>query len=308
MRDALPPTRSLRSAARAAWPDEPLRRFRVDHHGWTNLVLEANGAIIFRFPRRVDVARNVGVEVRLLEFLGRHLSTPIPRPVRISTLGEPVGWPFIAYRKLPGTPLRDLESLSGFERTRLRRFLTTLFSDLSRLPPGPLRHIGIPFGDRVSWRQKYERLRRRYRRTAANLVPVSVHRELTRLFDAFSETLARSRFAPVLLHNDLWPSHILWDQTSHRPTGVIDWEDARFGDPVFDLTTLRALGARFARSVMRGRDGDRDATWGERLLFYQRIEPLQGLLFGLETNRTSIVRTEMRKLRISVQLDSLTPA
>jgi aminoglycoside phosphotransferase (APT) family kinase protein len=42
---------------------------------------------------------------------------------------------------------------------------------------------------------------------------------------------------PVLLHGDYWPGNILWQQG--RLAGVIDWEDARVGDPLFDLANGR---------------------------------------------------------------------
>ncbi len=125
------------------------------------------------------------------------------------------------------------------------------------------------------------------------------------MFRAFSETLAKSHYAPVLLHHDLWPSHILWDGRKRIPTGVIDWEGARFGDPAFDLTALRGLGPALDEVLIRGQRTPQDTTFEKRLLFYRRIGPLGGLLYGLESGRTSIVRIEMRRLRASLRLESL---
>ncbi len=45
------------------------------------------------------------------------------------------------------------------------------------------------------------------------------------------------RNRPVLLHGDFWPGNILW--RDGRLVGVIDWEDARFGDPLSDLANSR---------------------------------------------------------------------
>jgi aminoglycoside phosphotransferase (APT) family kinase protein len=42
---------------------------------------------------------------------------------------------------------------------------------------------------------------------------------------------------PVLLHGDFWPGNILW--RDDRLVAVIDWEDARLGDPVADLANAR---------------------------------------------------------------------
>ncbi|MCA9873537.1 MAG: phosphotransferase family protein, partial [Anaerolineales bacterium] len=41
----------------------------------------------------------------------------------------------------------------------------------------------------------------------------------------------------VLLHGDYWPGNVLWQ--AGEITAVIDWEDARLGDPLFDLSISR---------------------------------------------------------------------
>ena len=41
----------------------------------------------------------------------------------------------------------------------------------------------------------------------------------------------------VVLHGDYWPGNTLWQDG--RLTAVIDWEDARRGDPLFDVSNAR---------------------------------------------------------------------
>ena len=41
----------------------------------------------------------------------------------------------------------------------------------------------------------------------------------------------------VLLHGDYWPGNVIWQDA--RLVAVIDWEDARLGDPLADLATAR---------------------------------------------------------------------
>lgn len=43
--------------------------------------------------------------------------------------------------------------------------------------------------------------------------------------------------APVLLHGDFWAGNVLWREG--RIVGVIDWEDAALGDPLYDLAVSR---------------------------------------------------------------------
>jgi len=45
------------------------------------------------------------------------------------------------------------------------------------------------------------------------------------------------RNAPVLLHGDFWPGNVLWK--NGELVAVIDWEDAKTGDPLADLANSR---------------------------------------------------------------------
>jgi aminoglycoside phosphotransferase (APT) family kinase protein len=42
---------------------------------------------------------------------------------------------------------------------------------------------------------------------------------------------------PAVLHGDYWPGNVLW--RDGRLVGVVDWEDASFGDPLADLAIMR---------------------------------------------------------------------
>lgn len=50
----------------------------------------------------------------------------------------------------------------------------------------------------------------------------------------------------VLLHGDYWPGNLLWSEG--QLVGVVDWEDARVGDPLSDLSN-----ARMEIAIARGR-------------------------------------------------------
>jgi aminoglycoside 2''-phosphotransferase len=268
-------------------------------------MLEADHRLMFRFPRWVDSAKALGREVRLLEFLGDHLTIPIPRPILVGAMSRPRGWPFFVYEKLPGNPLPNISRLSRVERERLTRFLLKLFTELSACRTSQLRSIGLPPGNNRSWAKRFFRLERRYRRVAAGRMPALLHERIIGLFRGFHDLLANSRFRPTLIHSDLWPSHILWNHASQSPVGVIDWEDSRFGDPAYDLAAFGGIGSEVTEALIINRKSSRDELFRERLLFYRRILPLQGLLFGMETRRTGIVQSHLAQLHVAVELGSL---
>ena len=124
----------------------------------------------------------------------------------------------------------------------------------------------------------------------------AIRSQLESTLDELLAAIRASDYRPVLLHNDLWPSHILWDGETHRPTGVIDWEDARLGDPAFDLVAIEGLGPPLLRRLGEARRQRRDRTFWDRLTLYRRILPLGGFLYGVESRDHEIAASHLRKL------------
>jgi len=295
--ESLPSLAVLRAAARSAWPEGRLRRFRVHEEGWANLVLEADDRIMFRFPRRRAVAEGLGFELRALELLRRHLSAEVPDPVLLGVLDDPAGWPFIAYRKVPGRPLSFLPRLDDLGTRRLERFIGQLLDDLAAIPSAAVRRIGGEAGDPGAWARRYRRTEQRFRRHGAALVPADLRRAVARGFDDFYRTMRATRFRPVALHRDLGADHLLWDTTTHRPTGVIDWEDLALGDPAFDLTALVDLGPVSPARWTAARRAVRDRTFDTRLDFYRRVRPIYAVIHAAETGDRTWLRRFLPMLR-----------
>lgn len=54
---------------------------------------------------------------------------------------------------------------------------------------------------------------------------------------------------PTVLHGDYWPGNVLW--RDGRVVGVVDWEDALFGDPLADLAVTRLeVGGLYGAAAM----------------------------------------------------------
>jgi aminoglycoside 2''-phosphotransferase len=297
----LPPRAVLEKAARSAWPERTFQRFRVHDEGWTNYVLEADDLLIFRFPRWKEVAQSLGYEVRVLDFLGQRLSTPIPQPVRLAVLAHPRGWPFLVYPKLPGRPLSTIRRLDGAGRRRLGAFVDSLLHELASLPAPPLLRMGASEGNPDAWAKKYRALEKRYQRHAESKVAAPLRPKLTHAFERFFADLRSARYRPIATHQDLGPDHLLWDDTKNRPTGVIDWEDLCLGDPAFDLTGLTLLGSDRLRAWTRARRSDRDSTFEERLAFYRAIQPLHGVLYAAETGDRNLFQARLSALKASFE-------
>lgn len=205
---------------------------------------------VFRFPRRPGVEEPLEVEIVLLPALAPALPVDVPKFEHISH--NPL---FVGYRVIHGQPLVD-EDADG-----VRAFLDALHAfDPSGLPV-----------ERPDWVEAYCDQCAEFERLVFPLLDVDLRAQGTRFFGD-AETLVD--FEPALLHADLGPAHLL--VRDGRLAGVIDWGDARVGDPALDYAWL--LNGPFA-------DWDVDPDLRRRARFYHRLGPWYEAHYGLFTNQ-----------------------
>jgi aminoglycoside phosphotransferase (APT) family kinase protein len=287
--DRLPSREAITRAASALWEGVALSGFRFNDEGWANLILETRQGLLFRFPRRPEVARGVAYEVRLLRYLAPRVSVPVPRPLRVGSLGRPP-WPFVTYRRLAGSPLAGRRRLGVEDRTAIRDALGHLLDNLRRLSPPVLRRLGCPPGDPHAWARRYATLLARFEAVSSRRLPVELRERIREDVRRFRRELRRSTYRPVLSHLDLGPYNLLWDARAHRVSGVIDWEDARLSDPAFDLTGLGFLGDDLVEPLVRARARSGDPGFRDRLAFYRRFVWVHEVTHAFEERNSDLAR------------------
>ena len=209
---------------------------------------------VFRFPRRAGVEDVLRLEISLLPALAPVLSVDVPSFQYISR--EPL---FVGYRLIRGEPLRD-EDPDG-----VRAFLAALHSfDASGLPL-----------ERPNWAEAFQKQCTEFEKLVFPILDQHTRARAKKLF-AEAETLVG--FSPTLLHGDLGPEHLLV-RDGHL-VGVIDWGDARIGDPALDYSWL--LNGPFA-------DWDVDPELRRRARFYHRLAPWYEAHYGLFTGQPAHV-------------------
>jgi aminoglycoside phosphotransferase (APT) family kinase protein len=217
---------------------------------------------VFRFPRRPGVEEALEVEIVLLPAIAGALPVDVPSFEHVSR--TPL---FVGYRLLRGEPLVD-EDGDG-----VRAFLEALHAlDASSLPVERRDWIGA-YTDQCAEFERlvFPRLDRDLRPGAKRL---------------FAEVEALVDFAPALLHADLGPDHLL--VRDGRLSGVIDWGDARVGDPALDYAWL--LNGPFA-------DWNVDPELRRRARFYHRLGPWYEAHYGLFTNQPAHVEVGLAGIR-----------
>jgi aminoglycoside phosphotransferase (APT) family kinase protein len=230
--------------------------------GWDFKVLILENEWVVRIPRSDLSVEELEKEVELLPALAPNLPIEIPHFELVSRKPH-----YVVYRLIRGEPMRD-EDPDG-----VRSFLDALhnFDTGNARVPQP------------EWRDVYRVHAADWRGAVMQLLDVD-ERERAAALLAEVETL--SGFAPTLVHCDLGPSHLLC--SAGKLVGVIDWGDAKIGDPAIDYAWL--LNEPFP-------DWEVDDELRRRALIYHRLGPWFEVEYGVRRGRPDWVRTGLAGIR-----------
>jgi aminoglycoside 2''-phosphotransferase len=284
-----------RRAMAEAFPDLQVHTVRYFSAGWDYELWEINGELLFRFPLREEYAAPLRAEARLLSELAERLSVAIPRPLHVSDGVESFRQPFYAYRKIPGVPMLeaklDEEALRATGR-QIGQFLRELHST----PIGSVSTCGLPVYSADGWRQFYRDFRARCDERLGKLLPENEREYVGRFWSAFLEDDANFRFTPALVHADLAPDHILVDPERSSLSGIIDFGDARIGDPAIDIVGL----LRIEDAVLDGYGNLPDDAFRRRARFYWGVGPFHEVLYGLDIGKQEHIEAGLSGIRARV--------
>jgi aminoglycoside phosphotransferase (APT) family kinase protein len=215
---------------------------------------------VVRIPRREQVLPALEQEIVLLPELEAALPVAVPHFEHISH--DP---PFVVYPLIQGTPLidEDPDGVQGFLES-----LHGVQTDV--LPP-------------TDWIASYTEQCAKFEELVFPLLD-SDHR--SRAQELFAEVATLTGFEPCVTHSDLGAEHML--VRNGRLIGVIDWGDARLGDPALDYSWL--LHGPFP-------DWDVDPELRRRARFYHRLAPFFSVHYGVFTKRPEYVAQSLATLR-----------
>jgi aminoglycoside 2''-phosphotransferase len=179
-------------------------------------------------------------------------------------------------RCMPGETIAAQPVRGRSARSRLARDLGRFLSTLHGVPVEEARRAGVR--DQDLWTDEYAPLVER----ALPLLPPATRAWLERRCDDFVRG-GGSRDAPrVLVHGDIWGQNLLVDE-SGALSGVIDFGDARIGDPALDFAgVLNDFPWPFLERVWSHYRGAVDADAARRTRFYSDVAPLYRVVYGEE--------------------------
>jgi aminoglycoside 2''-phosphotransferase len=263
---------SCRRVLESAFPDVSIRSCHAIVEGWDSFVLEVNGDLIFRFPRRQDVVVQQEREIRFLPELSSVLPVEAPRFEFVSrddSRDPPV---FVGYPKIRGLPLsREMLCDDGLRRS-IARGLAEVLSALHGMPlDGPLIDV-FPSSTADRLREDYINLYRYALREIFPLLTIRAREFESRWWTEFVADDTNLTYEAALVHADLGPEHILCDYDRRLVAGIIDWGDALIGDPAMDFAgLLHDPGVEFAEEVLSYYGRETGGNFMSRVRFYHRL-------------------------------------
>jgi aminoglycoside phosphotransferase (APT) family kinase protein len=279
---------SYRQIIAACFPDLSIEQCRLLGEGWDSVAVEVGQRLIFRFPKRPDVEPQYLLERRLLPALAGALPLPIPDIAYFWPGGPAYPHPLIGHRLIAGLPLAG-EHLTTERVDDIARQLGQFLAALHQFPIEQAAQLGLPTGDRASWRRRYEDLYAQIQRQVLPLLAPAIHARVAAEWQAFLND--RTAWRSALIHHDLAGEHILYDPQRGTISGIIDWGDLAIGDPAIDFTgLLDAYGEEFVERVLACYPGQVGAGFRARMRFYRGVMPFNTVLFGLSTGQDDYVR------------------
>ena len=230
--------------------------------GWDFKVLILEDQWVLRVPRHRLAVEELEKEIRLLPSIADRLPVQIPRFAQVSR--EPL---YVAYPLIRGERYENEDPLG------VRAFLDALHTV-------PIDEAPAPHPD---WLETYTEQADEFRRV---VLPLLDPDERSRGEALLAEVETLTGFRPVLTHSDLGPSHLLVQDG--RLVGVIDWGDARIGDPAIDYAWL--LNGPFP-------DWDVEDELRRRARIYHRLEPWFEVHYGEFTDQPEWVRSGLEGVR-----------
>ncbi|MFI5240111.1 MAG: aminoglycoside phosphotransferase family protein [Candidatus Saccharimonadia bacterium] len=231
--------------------------------GWDHEVIILDNQIVFRFPNDPDYLEQLTVEIAVLEKLAPLVdSVTIPKYSYISEDKK-----FAGYNYISGTTLtKDIfDRLSRKEVNEIARkiasFLTLLHTCISK----GYNFQEVPLSDLLETRSEDRIQVEKY------LKPSLSHRDfqLVEMILTDVEGLVLNNLPAVLLHGDIYSTHLLWD-AGQMNLGIIDFSDMNIGDPAYDFAELYEYGEEFVRLVYQYYEAPKDDTFLNRAIIYQK--------------------------------------
>ena len=269
---------SCRQILEQTFPQIRIHNLSVIQSGWDTLVLVVNDRYIFRFPRRPELEAQLEKEMGLLPLLTQVLPVPVPQVEFACRKSAGEAHTLMGYPKIPGIGLDAIATVSDEVVGQVGEFLTALH----RMPGKQFQSVVGGSTSPEEWRRKYQDMYAWAKDLAFPYLSKPDELAASLLWEVYLSDADNFSFRPKLIHGDLGPEHILCQPDVSAVCGVIDWGDARLGDPALDFAGLFSLdGEELVDRTLSFYQEPVDETFRRRVRFYYTIMPFYEIRYAL---------------------------
>lgn len=269
-------TAHLRQRVQTIMPDLVITQVELNQEGLINDVAIVNQSLVFRFAKTTQYAEFLQNELKILDLIRDRVGVAVPTPIYRSH--DTVVYPFLPGHSLTRNQWLALDSAT---QQRLAEQLGAFLYGLHTTSIATVDWEIPPTLAPVTY-EKWVAIRQRVQEKVYPLLLKHQIQWAEQLFDRVLATPTTFDYVPVLIHGDLAPYHILWDDTKNAITGVIDFGVAGIGDAASDIGILiTTYGEHFVHRMQNAYPGL--PTYLPRARFYAQSIELQWVLLGLET-------------------------
>jgi len=155
---------------------------------------------------------------------------------------------------------------------------------------------GLPPSLPGDWRELNQAIIQEFQDRVVPLLTPNERRSAETMFSTFLEDQSFLDFLPVIVHRDLGPEHILVTNDG-RLAGIIDWGDARLGDPAIDFSWLLFGSPTEGERVLSAYGRECGQSFRRRALFYHQLGPWHEVAHGLDTGQPAFVESGLSGVR-----------
>ena len=261
---------------RQIMPNLDIQASHLNQDGLVNDVVIINKTWIFRFAKGDYGRQALAAELQIYAAVQGRLPLPIPTPISTSE-------DTLVYRMLQGEPLsrRLYFSLSQDERATINRQLGEFLAALHAVTDQPT-GLRLPLTMAPVTPEPWLKMRAGIEE---KVYPLLLPHQKAWAVDllAFIDDPQSFVYEPKLIHGDLAPYHILYDQETRMISGVIDFGTGGIGDPASDIgSLLQSFGGKFVHSLSPTYPNLQ--RFLQRSRFYAQAIELEWVLLGLQHN------------------------
>jgi aminoglycoside phosphotransferase (APT) family kinase protein len=241
---------------------------------------------IFRFPRSANCRRKFKIEIRLLKYLNKKISLPIPDYTYITK-----DFSFAGYNMINGVGVSKerYKKLDVKEKDLMAMKLAIFLNELHSTPLSVAKKYGIEEESYPQSHKKFELEVHKYLLPKFNRQEkISVHKFLKNLGTIYP---IKNK---VLTHGDLARENFLI--ADGKISGVIDFTDMSINDPAVDFNDLWDYGEKFVKKVYAEYKSKRDDGLVSRSKLYYKKNSLRLMIIALKYKASPLPYNDAYKL------------